>query len=225
MESFEDRFSKVVQRYQALKAQTESAKENYEASVRQVNQTDLALKIKQNQYDLQQRGITTMRLIAAKLSEQGIETLKDLLSNGLQTIFNDRQYSVHIEISDRGNNKTAEFYLRETRPDGTVTTALLKDSVGGGIQTMISLLLRIYFIVMTGGRRFLVFDEALSQLSDQYVDPLFKFLRSVVDDLGFDILFVTHDPRFTPYADKVFRVKDGAYKQLTNQPTTKVSNG
>jgi len=142
------------------------------------------------------------------LSEKGLQGLKSLVTNGLQSIFEGCNYSFDIEISDRGKDKTADLILIEAMPDGTPKRTLLSDN-GWGIQSMVSLILRVFFICHLGLRRFLVLDESMVQLSKEYVDGLFTFLRSLTTDLGFDILCITHDPRFLPYGDRVYEMSQG----------------
>lgn len=146
--------------------------------------------------------------VIAQLSEHGLANLKRLVTDGLQAIFDGCNYSLDIEISDRGTLKTADLILVETFASGEVRRTNLQDN-GWGIRTMVSLILRVYFICQLGLRRFLILDESMVQLSKEYIDGLFTFLRSLHTDLGFDILCVTHDPRFLPYGDSVYEMNQG----------------
>jgi len=159
------------------------------------------------------KALEVMKAVITLLSEKGLQRLKTLLTFGMSTIFEGEPYEIDIEISERGNVKTAEFWLLTRLEDGTVTRVRIRDSVGGGIQCMVSLILRIYFIIQLGCRRFICLDEALSQLSEAYVDGLFKFMQSCVTDLGFRVLFVAHDPRFIPFADRTYRMTKGVLKE------------
>jgi DNA repair exonuclease SbcCD ATPase subunit len=140
------------------------------------------------------------------LSEKGMSRLKDLVTYGLTTIFDDSQYELDIEVAERGSLKTAELYLKD---GATGIRAPLNGSVGGGIQVIVSMILRVYFILSFNLRRVLIFDEAFANLSEEYVDGLFKFLSYLSKELGFRVLMVSHDPRFLPYADKTYSVSAG----------------
>lgn len=93
--------------------------------------------------------------------------------------------------------------------DSLRTLSVPLRSCGGGIQVVVSIILRSYFIMAFDQRRFLVLDESLTNLSEEYVEGLFAFLRLLNTELGFRVLFVSHDPRFLPYADRVYRVAEG----------------
>jgi DNA repair exonuclease SbcCD ATPase subunit len=179
---------------QGLNASYNDAKEDHRSKLRHLEELGEAIEV-------------TKKLMG-ELSKHGMEHLQALLTYGMSTIFHDRIYRIEIEISEYRNNKTAEFWLIETK-NGRDLRARLRSGVGGGVVAIVSLILRIYFCVTLKLRRFLVLDESLSQLSSKYVEGLFKFLHTVKTDLGFKILFVTHDPRFLEYGDRIYSVKDG----------------
>ena len=157
------------------------------------------------------KALEAMKAAIVPMTENGIGRLRELLTLGLATIFHDRNYKVEIEISDRGKDKTAEIYLVET-VDGIQRRGYLRDSVGGSILTVTSIILRAFFVLHFKDRRFLALDEPFTDLADQYVEGMFRFLRYLIDDLGFRVLMVSHDPRFRGYADVSYTVKDGTVK-------------
>ena len=55
----------------------------------------------------------TLKRLVDELSKDGIIALESMFSDALKTVFDDRNYSMKIEISERGNNKTADFILVE----------------------------------------------------------------------------------------------------------------
>lgn len=147
------------------------------------------------------------------LSEAGLKKLEAMLSKGLATIFEDRGYRVEIEVDDRGKDKVARVWVLEETEEGTRRTLL--QSNGFGVQAMASLILRVFFIMHFKCRRILIMDESLTQISTEYLDGLFAFLRTLIDNMGFTVLGVTHDPRFLPYADAVFEMHDGRLTKTT----------
>jgi len=166
---------------------------------------------------IEELGLSTavMKKAIGILSERGMKSLQELLTYGLQTIYTDKNYEVEIEISERANAKTAEFFLWCDTADHTRIRCKLRDSVGGGIQTTVALILRVYFIIHLGLRRVLFFDESLTQVSAEYHEGLFTFLKKVEQDLGFDILSITHSSEFIEFADKMYRMKDGVLRELS----------
>jgi hypothetical protein len=185
---------------------------------RTIKQTEKMLRMTEDDLEskssdllLSEKGIEVVKKIISEFSKCGVEKLQGLLSYGLQSIFSDRKYSIEIEISDRGDLKTAELWLVED-VEGSILKTKLRDSVGGGIQVVVSLILRIYFIIVLNFRRFIIMDEALKEISDSYMDNLFNFLKHTSVELGFKYLWITQDLRFTDYADKVYDVVNGSAK-------------
>ena len=124
--------------------------------------------------------------------------------------FDDRRYS--IEISDRGENKTAIIWLVENINGIPRKT---RKRFRWWWDTVLSLMLRVYFIMRYNLRRVIFIDEGLKELSSIYVPKLFDFLNETVSLLGFTYVWVTHDQTFVDYADKVYRVTDGTIKEIT----------
>ncbi len=148
--------------------------------------------------------IEVMKQVAHALTEEGVKTLEDMVTQGLLAIYYDQKYRCLVEISERGTSKTAEIYLM----DGD-TKVPLKDATGGGIQTIVSLIIRAYFIITLGLRPFLVIDEGLYALSQRYVKPMFEFLQSLRDNANFTFVIVSHDPRSFEFADVTYTIKKG----------------
>lgn len=138
-------------------------------------------------------------------------TIKDLISRGLRTIF-DIPFQFEIKTVTKRGNLSYEMYLIE---DGKERSII--DSYGGGVVSVISILLRIVtiLIVQPPMRRVLFLDESLAQLSKQYVPNAAKFFKELGAELGFKILMISHDPTFIDYADKVYQIsKEGPYAKI-----------
>lgn len=157
----------------------------------------------------QREAIEVMKKLIGILSEKGMKHLQALLTYGMDTIYYDRSYQVEIKVDEFRNNKAAEFWIIKKEKNGRTIRVRMRNGVGGGIRAVVSLILRIHFIISLELRRFLIIDEGLCQLSSQYVPGLFEFLQSVIQDLGFKILFVTQDPRFPVYGNRIYNVAKG----------------
>lgn len=165
------------------------------------------------QIELLGKGIEVLKAALVPLTKRGLGYMTELMTYGLNTIFHDREYAVDIEVKERGNDKTAVFWLIENPESDEPLRTSLRDSVGGGIQTVVSVILRIFFILYYRQRRFLVLDEPFGDINDRYLEGLFQFLRYTIQDLGFEILMITHDPRFKPFGDRVYTVTKGTMRE------------
>lgn len=138
-------------------------------------------------------------------SNRFIKQIEDLLNFGVKTIFNDCNYSVEIIIED---NSRASIHLIYVDEDGNVIRPDIRDSVGGGIQTVIGVLLNVFFLFQYGIAKLLILDEALSQLSSEYLPNLFGLLDELAKKKGLKLLLITHDDRMTKYASRQYVVED-----------------
>jgi len=157
---------------------------------------------------VQKASIETMQKLVSRMAERGVKALEANLTTGLVTIFDDKNYRIKIELTDKGTTKTAEVVLVETLVSGAIRETYIRDSVGAGVQSIISLLLRVYFIISQSQRRFLVVDEGLFAVSTRYIENLFSFLDHLQAE-GFVFLIVSHDPRVMAYGNSVYRVDNG----------------
>ena len=57
----------------------------------------------------------------------------------------------------------------------------------------------------------LFLDEALSNISTQYLDNFFAFVKELTNKIGLTVILITHDTRFLEYADRIYKVSDGVY--------------
>jgi DNA repair exonuclease SbcCD ATPase subunit len=91
----------------------------------------------------------------------------------------------------------------------------IMNSYGGGVVSIISILLRIVTIVTLNLRRILILDESLAQLSSNYTANAAQFFKELGATLNFTIIMVTHDHSYVEYADKVYEVhNNGSYSIL-----------
>ena len=145
--------------------------------------------------------------IIDKFSESSLKKLEDLLSLGLQRIFQDRDYKVEIKVSEKRAAKCAELYLVE---DGH--PFLMRDScVAGGILVVVGFLIQTFYVANLDIAKVLFLDEALSNISTQYLDNFFAFVKELTNKIGLTVILITHDTRFLEYADRIYKVADGVY--------------
>lgn len=158
---------------------------------------------------------------------QAVKSVAALQTDGLQEIFFDQDISVVPEISENRGKISVRFLIRHTSGKNVVEGDSL-DSFGGSILTIQSILLRITVLFRRGLRPLLLLDETLSAVADKYVDRAVKFLSSLSDSLGLDILLVTHDDAIVSmahHAYQVVRVGDEATFQplsVAKKPTRRV---
>lgn len=204
IEQLTQRWTKVCEAHTKLKqGLLEVVEERDEVEVKH---TELIEKL-----DLHLKSIEYIKVIMSAVTKQDVAPLENMLTKGLQSIFH-VGYSVTISIDDRGKDKTAEFMVHEVNHGtGNVDVTPARET-GFGIQTVLSLILQVFFLMYEDGQGILIWDEPLTQVSSEHIEPVFQLIKELVLEEGIDILGVTHDPRLLEFGDKIYRMVKGELK-------------
>ena len=161
--------------------------------------------------DIVMAGEYIQKLISL-LTQKDLQPLETLLTRGLNTVFPERSYEINLDVSDRGKDKTAEFMVTEHKKKGSIVTPARE--CGFGVQTVISLILQVYYLLFSKARRVMAIDESFTQIFEDNLVGAFELIRYLIDDLGFDFVGVTHDTRLLEYGDRVYRMDDGTLSEV-----------
>lgn len=145
-------------------------------------------------------------------SEKFIRRIEGLITYGLKSIFFDEDYSCEIRID---KNSAASIHLVTTDDEGNKITPNIRDAVGGGVRTVIGLLIQFFTIFHTGAEPILFVDEGFSEVSDLYIPRLMAFIKEMADKKDMKVVLITHDDRLKTYADAVYKVEDGVTVKIT----------
>ena len=141
--------------------------------------------------------------IFMKVVDKQRENLKNkiekLLTIGLQEIF-EEDIKFKIDLSVKRNKLWAEFFIEKNGFKEKLSHQ------GGGVVNVISFLLRVMFIKLLNLKPFLILDEGFSMVSRNYANKLANFCKKINEDLGIQMIIVTHHPEFEDVADKVIRI-------------------
>lgn len=146
--------------------------------------------------------------------EESIGALKDTLNSALKYIVYDKNYNCNLILDDKRGAKTLELTLVDLDEDFEVD---LKDGAGQGIRTIISFILKAYYLINKGSR-ILLLDEKYSALSEHYVPRFFEFLKKMAESKNMIVVMITHDTRFMDYADNIYMVNMGNVTKIEGIP-------
>ena len=198
--SLENRVTDLYIQYNSIK----TSLENNQASIGNLNSQ---IQDYISNRDLLENSKPYIDDLIDKFSETALKRLEDLLSLGLARIFQDRDYSVEIRVSEKRSAKCAELYLID---DGHAF--LMRDScVAGGILVVVGFLIQVFYVANLDLAKILFLDEALSNISTQYLPNFFSFVKELSVQVGLTVVLITHDTRFLEYADRIYKVANGTY--------------
>lgn len=127
------------------------------------------------------------------------ESFSAVVTEGLKAIYHDQDLSFAIEVEQKRGKVAARFVLTQGGVSGDPLQGF-----GGGVASVISLLLRILVLLKANKARYLLLDESLAALSDEYVEPCGEFLQKLCTDLGVHVLLVTHNAGFVDLAHTAY---------------------
>lgn len=154
---------------------------------------------------------TILTELVREQSNIKIGEIENIVNEGLKVVFSD---NIEIKIiSSILNNKTT--YHIDITQNGVHGT---QESFGGGVLAVISLCLRVVMIIYCKRDRMLFLDESLGFVSEVYQPSLSNFISQLCKRLGFNITLISHQPKMTAYADRIYEAykgKDGTEFRLT----------
>ena len=146
-----------------------------------------------------------------ELYEESVVALQDTLNAALKYIMYDKNYSAKLMLEDARGTKSLSIILVD-EDDGFEID--LKDGVGQGVRTIISFVLKSYYL-LNQNSKVLFLDEKYSALSVHYVPRFYEFIEKFCEDNDFIIVMISHVDNQIEHADKVYYLNDGVISEET----------
>jgi DNA repair exonuclease SbcCD ATPase subunit len=108
-----------------------------------------------------------------------------------------------------------EIKLYSYRNEPAIDIAVIEDglevdpqkSCGGGVNDIISLVLKVIFIYLKNSNRILILDESLKFLSRNYLEQASSFLRDISERMNLQIVLVSHKPELEVGCDNLITIE------------------
>ena len=147
-----------------------------------------------------------------ELYEESVEALQSTLNTALKYIMYDKNYSAKLVLENTKNNKSLSIMLID-EDDGFEVD--LKDGVGQGVRTIISFVLKSYYL-LNQNSKVLFLDEKYSALSAHYVPRFYDFIKKFCEDNDFIIVMISHIDNQIEHADYTYYLNDGVISKEEN---------
>lgn len=137
----------------------------------------------------------------------GVQAVTQLLTEGLQAVFNDQDIQVKAEVVvERG--KVAVNLITSQVPAGATheVEGDPNESFGGSVATVESVLLRVIIMFRRGLRPVMFLDETLGAFDPNYIINMGNFLNTLCGRLKIDVLDVTQTPPLLETANRSYRI-------------------
>lgn len=138
----------------------------------------------------------------------GVQAVTQLLTEGLQAVFNDQDITVKSEVVIEKGKVAVNLITHQTPQGGDhEIEGDSNDSFGGSVSTVQSVLLRVILVFRRGLRPALFLDETLGAFDPNYIVNMGTFLNTLCKRLGMDMLDVTQTPPLLETANKAYRIR------------------
>jgi hypothetical protein len=148
------------------------------------------------------------RALLDALVVKRIRVLEGVVTDGFQTIFTGQDLHFESDIGPKYGKVSIDFKIRQGSEGGIVIRGSPLDSFGGGPASVASLILRVLTLLRLKRYPFLVLDEVLQAVSDEFVDPTGRFLEGLARNMGVHVLMVTHKPAYLDHATRSYQAHE-----------------
>lgn len=142
--------------------------------------------------------------------EQAKIQIENLVSRCLSYIF-EKEMNFKIEIKIKNNNPSAKFFIEESLDiDGEIKTFTydIVDARGGGVVDIVSLALRISFIMLYENNlaNIIVLDEPCKHVSEDYIHNVANFINEISEEYNKQIIMISHNAHLSAIGDINYRI-------------------
>jgi DNA repair ATPase RecN len=141
---------------------------------------------------------------------QRIQVLEAVVTDGFQTIFSGQDLHFESDIGPKYGKISIDFKIRQGSKEGIVVRGSPTDSFGGGPASVASLILRVLTLLKLKRYPFLILDEVLQAVSDEFVEPTGRFLSELAKNMGIHILLITHKAAYLDHATQSYQCHEEA---------------
>ena len=129
--------------------------------------------------------------------------ISDIVSLALEAVFPD-PYTLEVDFTERRNRTECDlFFSRKGERIDPITAS------GGGAVDVASFALRVasWSMAIPHSRNTLILDEPFRYLSTELLPQAGEMLKQLAEELGLQIIMVTHSEELMENADKTFEVR------------------
>lgn len=196
-------FQDVQQKYSEFQAFKAGLVGDVNSLSSQVRSFETELSKLKNVKALNDESVQCMKAVLPLITSSSTGNFTDVCSKVLTTVF-----ETPVELKFDSND------IMIQSPEGLSS---LKSANGGGYKMVVSFVASIFSILKLNSRRFIIFDEAFTQLSDEALERFMQVVRGFCRELQFDILLVTHDPRISSdWVDSTLYISDNTIKNVSD---------
>ena len=134
-------------------------------------------------------------------SSSNLRRVVEIVNMALDSVFNGQGIVFDIVSSVKRGVPVYELKLSQNGVEGSL------NSFGGGVLSVVSVVLKVMLNVMAKRSPIICLDETLSGLSEEYIPAMSALLRDICNRFGIYLILVTHQRKFLSCCDYAFKVR------------------
>lgn len=148
---------------------------------------------------------------------QSSKEIEAIVTTCLDLVFSSKM-EFKIELSQLRGKNSAEFFIIEMDEDKKYTYKI-EDTRGGGVIDILSLALRIAFILKIHPpiKGPIVLDEPAKHVSDDYVFNIADFIKKISEEFGKQIIIISHNEHLASIGDKSYKIYKENLSSIVNE--------
>lgn len=171
------------------------------------------LKALQTKINIDTEARKLLNVVGEEFFSDVLRALESMVTQGLRNVLGDETLELVLEQKISHNKIGVGMSIRSQMGIKQVETDVLS-ARGGGLAALVGFFIRLVLLAATNNRRVVVLDESFAHLSGDYEPILGTVLKQLCEQMGVQVLMVTHSTTFEEYADVVysFRLHQGVTK-------------
>lgn len=175
-----------------------------ERDVASLNQT---LKDYAFEYECHTKASHFLKELIRVVSLEQIDRVEKLVNSAIHQIFPESIITFQIVTSTKRNMTEYDFKLCR---NGNPQSMGGLDSNGGGLWSVIALVLQVTFLVLSKRYPLLCLDESLVAISEKHIAGTSALIKELSEQFNMNILLISHQPLFMEEADIVYHLTKNA---------------
>lgn len=137
---------------------------------------------------------------------QSSKEIESIVTSCLDLVFNSKM-EFKIELSQLRGKNSAEFFIIEMDEDKKYSYKI-EDTRGGGVIDILSLALRIAFIlkIYPPVKGPIVLDEPAKHVSDDYIFNIADFIKKISEEFDKQIIIISHNEHLSSIGDNSYKI-------------------
>jgi len=154
------------------------------------------------QKDMIEKSVFVLQLLSESRQKSVVDLFENTVTAALQEVFNGK-YSFKLLYGKRNNVATVDFTVHTGEYDGYLPIRMTQ---GNSVAQVIGTILRMVFVSVLEGRKFVALDESLGGIEIDRESKVGAFLRKICERFKMQTLMVSHKEGILQSADNMIEL-------------------